>query len=619
MGLSSTLSAALAGVRVAQTGLNSVAQNIASANAPGYTRKILQPTPRLAGGQVIGVSSDSVVRVLDTLLQRQLRVESGGAKYADVQQSYLNRLDAVYGPPGSATALDSMFSAFTTALDGLVTSPESSIAQQAALEKGKLLAGRINGISNDIQTMREEAEQGIADNIGQMNDLLKRLEGLNRQIVADSSGPSDPVNLMDQRDNLLNELAQLADIRVTQLSDNGVTVSTITGVLLFDREPAKLSFDGRYGFTANNLYDSDPNKRTVGTITLTTPGGYQSDLIGSKAFQSGKIGAYIALRDEVLVEAQAQLDELASAMALAISSRTESSSATTSGGLDGRAIDLAGLGSGDSLTLSVSTNGVARIVTFVRVDDASQLPLSAEDAAGTSGEVYGVDFTNLATAASTIQSILGAGFTASVAGTTLSVLDDGAGNTTAVSAASARISAQNLASDEAALPFFIDSGRSPNTYTASLEGGPQKRGFSGRIAINESLLSDPARLVNMGSGTFNAGDPTRPKGILDALTKTVSGFAPAAGLTNSSVQGTVHSYLQRIVNHVGQQSANAQQVKEGQAIVVNGLQDRFDSSSKVNVDEEISRMIQLQQTYQASAKILAIANAMLEQLMELGR
>ncbi|MES2906421.1 MAG: flagellar hook-associated protein FlgK, partial [Pseudomonadota bacterium] len=437
MGVSSALSAALAGLRFAQSGLDFTAQNVASASLPGYTRKVLQPNQRVIDGKVVGIESTSVARVLDTLLQKQLRTESGGNQYAKINSSYLERLDGLYGPPGSTTALDSVFADFTSALEQLATSPESTQSQSNALEKAKLFTSRLNGISSDIQAMRSEAEQGISDSVNHINDLLKSLEGINKQIIA-SSATAEPVNLLDQRDRILNQLGTLMDIKVKTNRDNGVTVYAGSGTLLFDAVPAKLTFDARTNLTPESAYSTDPNQRTVGTITLTTPGGYAVDLIGQNAIRSGSIASYISLRDDVLVKAQTHLDELASSMALALSSRTQASTAIT----DGRQIDLASVQPGDSITLNVTSGGIPRTVTIVRVDDPSQLPISASDVAGTTGEVYGVDFSNLGNAATAIQNILGTGFTVSnPGGTLLNVTDDGVVGNTNVTGLSGRISA----------------------------------------------------------------------------------------------------------------------------------------------------------------------------------
>ena len=65
-----------------------------------------------------------------------------------------------------------------------------------------------------------------------------------------------------------------------------------------------------------------PAKSTLGTLTLVTPNGGAVDLIANHSIRSGKIAAYLDMRDNVLVEAQNQLDGLAAAMAQALSDDT---------------------------------------------------------------------------------------------------------------------------------------------------------------------------------------------------------------------------------------------------------------------------------------------------------
>ncbi|MGL1227125.1 FlgK family flagellar hook-associated protein, partial [Vibrio parahaemolyticus] len=70
------------------------------------------------------------------------------------------------------------------------------------------------------------------------------------------------------------------------------------------------------------LYNIDPTKRGVGTISITTPSGETSDLVAKDAFRSGKIAAYLSLRDDVLPAAQQQIDELAAGLSKALSDKT---------------------------------------------------------------------------------------------------------------------------------------------------------------------------------------------------------------------------------------------------------------------------------------------------------
>ena len=167
------------------------------------------------------------------------------------------------------------------------------------------------------------------------------------------------------------------DINVVQNDHNQVTVFTNSGIQLVGIAASTLAFDPQGSMTATAQWSADPTKRTVGTIVLKGPNGGDVDLIANKSIRSGKIAAYLEMRDQVLVQAQAQLDQIAAGMARALSDQTTDGTAITSGAQSGFDIDLNGLLAGNSvrLTYTDNTSGAQHTVTLVRVDDPAALPL----------------------------------------------------------------------------------------------------------------------------------------------------------------------------------------------------------------------------------------------------
>jgi flagellar hook-associated protein 1 FlgK len=615
----SALSSAISGLRASQAGMGLIAQNVANADNPNYTRKSLESRTQAIGERVVGVRSTTAQRSLDTLLQRTLRTEVAGGSYADVRARYMDRLDALYGPPGSGSALDAMFSAFTGALQGLATSPESPTARGRVLSEANILAQRINGISEDIQALRLETEQGIGDAVARLNDALQRLSSIDRQIIANSGGGGNPVNLLDQRDAAINEIARLVDVRVDVNQDNSVAVFTRSGMLLYDRMPVVLEFDQRASLTPNSVYDTNAAVRSVGTIMLRAPNGLTVDMLAQGAFRAGEIAGLVSLRDDVLPNAQRQLDEFAAGLARSLSDRAVAGTATTLGAQAGFSLDVTALQPGDAITLTIRDGATARTVSIVRVDDPTMLPLPQTATARPDDQVIGISFAGgSAAAAAAIQTALGANFQVDspVAGT-IRFLDDGAPNLSDVTAASAIVTETSLAGTTAALPIFGDIGRSPPIYSGSFEGRSQLVGFAQRIGVNPSLAADPSRLVLIGNATA-VGDPTRPNALLDRLTKSTRLFGATDGLGSPSAppSATVASFVQRMVASQGQQAETAKRLSEGQEVVVNGLQTRFDASARVNIDEEMARLIELQQTFQASARIISTVDEMMRALLQ---
>ena len=84
MSLTQALSTALSGLQVNQASISMVASNVANADTPGYTRKVVNQVS-IGAGSSIGVRVSDIQRQIDLYIQRQLRVENAGASYADTR------------------------------------------------------------------------------------------------------------------------------------------------------------------------------------------------------------------------------------------------------------------------------------------------------------------------------------------------------------------------------------------------------------------------------------------------------------------------------------------------------------------------------------------------------
>ena len=106
-------------------------------------------------------------------LQRQLRVETAGGAYADLRANFYQRLQQIYGEPGSDSALETVFNSFTGAVQSLVTSPDSAAARSLVLSSAQVLAQTLNGMTADIQALRGDAESGLADAVATANNAMQ--------------------------------------------------------------------------------------------------------------------------------------------------------------------------------------------------------------------------------------------------------------------------------------------------------------------------------------------------------------------------------------------------------------------------------------------------------------
>lgn len=279
------------------------------------------------------------------------------------------------------------------------------------------------------------------------------------------------------------------------------------------------------------------------------------------------------------------------------------------------------MAAGNKITINYtnSLTHTPRTISLVRVDDPGALPLSNDATPTPNDKVVGINFAGgMSSVMAQITSALGStGLVASnPSGNTLEVLDDGAGNIVDVTGVSTTKTATSLLGGSAALPFFTD-GTQP--YTGAIGSlGSQSIGFSGRISVNPALLADPSKLVTYQAGTA-AGDSTRPDFIFQQLTGSSQQFSADTGIGTAGAPftGSISTFLRQVISQQGQAADSANNLKQGQDVVLSSLQQRFNDSSSVNIDQEMATLMTLQNAYAANARVLSTVSNMFDTLMKM--
>ncbi len=624
MGLGSVLSTANQGLNLTQRSLDVVAQNIANADTAGYTKKSLQPVRLLENGVQVGITSVELQRTVDTFLQSQIWTETAAFNNADVRHQFLERLDQLFGAPGAANSLDTLVDSFAGSLQELTGAPDSFATRAQVVGDAEALAQQLRQLSGDIQSLRQLTENTIAADVGELNSALQSLSDINRQFALGAVSNTPSADLLDERDKFIGQISQYIEINVTEKPDGSVSIVSRSGNTLLGNSPVTLSFDQRGDITATSLYSGNDADRGVGTISLESSGGFTIDLIQNNGLTTGRIGALVDLRDNILVEAQAQLDELAHGLALALSNSDVQGAAATVGAAQGFDVDVAALQPGNPVSVTYTTTppGTSQTVTIIRVDDASQLPLSNDVTTDPNDTVIGIDFSGgVAAAATAIDTALGTGVAVSnPSGTTLRFLDDGAIGTTDITAVTATLTATATQDAGLGLPLFVDGGLSPQAYTASLDGGAQKLGFASRISINSLIQQDNELLVRHSTAPVTPlGDPDRPAELFARLSERTFTFSPASGIgsTQNPVETTITAFADRVIAEQTGKVEGAQREKAGRDVALQALQVRFDDEVGVDTDSELTDLINLQTSYAANARIIQAVDELMQILLQI--
>ena len=619
MSLTQSLSTALAGLRVTQSGLSVVAGNVANANTAGYITKTLNQIAVSSAGAGDSVRVDSINRVLDQFVQTQLRTESSGAAFASQRANFHDQLQRIYGQPGSSTTFDALFNDFTTAAQALATSPDSASTRTGLLGAAQALAQQLNIMTNSVQTLRSQADLGISNDIVLVNQALQKIASVNQQLATGGADDNTATVLKDQRDQAIDQLAKLMDIRVVQGANNQVTVYSGSGFQIVGNEASRLAFTATGTITPSMRWNDDPTKSQLGTISLIGPDGAAIDLLAAGGLRSGELAAYVEMRDRTLVQAQGQLDELAAQMSKALSDLTTNGTAVTVGPNAGFTVDIANLSPGNTVQITYTDASSVHRITVVRVEDPAALPLPDSLTADPADRVVGISFVGGAAAvAARLTAALGStGLQFSnPSGSLLQVLNGGLATT--VDTLSATATMTSFTSGNPQLPLFTDAV-TPFTGDITADGA-QTTGFAGRIAVNPALFTDPTRLVIYQTAPPTPlGDATRPNFISDQLTSASFLFSPATGIGGSAApfDGTLSAFIGQVVGFQGQAANAATNLSDGQEIVVNALQQRFNEKSGVSIDLEMSRLLTLQNAYGANARVMTTVKQMFDILLQM--
>ena len=618
MGLSSALATAMTGLRANQAALSIISGNVANAQTPGYVTQNPNQIEVNSGGEGSTVLTTGVSRQLDLFVQNQLRTEISGGAYADQTANILGQLQSVYGTPGGDGTLETTLNNFTTALQALSSNPGNQSAQSVALSAAQTLAQQLNTTTRGIQSLRSNVEQDIGNSATQANAAMTQIAQINTKLQGLSPTDPEAATLMDQRDNALSQLAKLVDVRAVTDSSNQTSVFTTTGIQLVGAGLAsEFTFNSPGTLGATSLYSANPAKSGVGALNIKLPNGASIDLVATNAISSGQIAADLKLRDQTLVQAQTQVDQLAATLSSAASDQTTAGTAVT-GPPAGFDVSLSGALPGNTvnLTYTDTATNTQHQISIVNVNDPAALPL--QNAANANPKLVGVDFSaGAASVATQLNAALGGSHLQfSNAAGSLRVVDDGTSSAT-VNAASVTTTATSLASGNPQLPLFTDAS---SIYTGQITAsGLELTGLAGRITVNAALLADPTKLSVYNTSPLTAtGDTKRSDFLYAQLTSATFSYSPLTGVGTSAqpFKGTIASYLQQFINQQSNASTLANQLQQGQSVVVSTLQQKFNSTAGVNIDTEMSNLIAVQNAYAANAHIMSVVQSMMNTLLQ---
>lgn len=566
MSLFSTLQVASGAIQANQIGLQVIGQNIANDNTPGYSREVVNyaPAPTQQFGNVslgTGVQVQGVVRVIDNFLDQRVRTANGDVANSSTQSQTYQNLENIVGALGSDSVGASMNSFFSSISD-VLNQPQSTSARNLAVLQGQTLAKGINNMALRVTQAQSDLNSQVSNMTTSINSLLTQIATLNTQIVAMEGGNSQlnqAVGLRDQRAQNLTQLSNLVGITVQEQPDGSDNVYVGGDYLV-------------YGGTARQVETTNQNVNGQSLANIS--------IVGANAplnTQSGQLAGLLASRDTILGGYLNQLSSFAGTLAF------EFNKAYSQGqGLTGYT-SLTSTYAATSATAPLDAAGLA----FTPVNGSFQIQTLNQQTGVTTTNSIAVNLNGLDKNETSLNSI--------------------ASQINAISGLNASVSPSGKLTINATTPGLQFSFAKDTSGALAALG--LNAFFTGSNAVNLGVNST----LTATPGTFAASTAGIGADTSNAVTLASFLNQPLAS-QNGLTLGQLND---QIVGDVTQQSAVAQSVATGNASFQQTLQGQQTAISGVSIDEEATNMITLQQSFQASAKLISVISQLLDTLMKL--
>ncbi|WNF36584.1 flagellar hook-associated protein FlgK [Bacillaceae bacterium IKA-2] len=223
-----------------QTALHTTGHNIANANTPGYSRQRVNFTqteaypnpgmnrPDIPGQLGTGVSAGAIQRIREGFLDTQYRAETSKFGYWDARQVALHKMEDIMNEPtedGLAQTMDR----FWTSLQDLSVHPEDSGARSVVRQRGMAVAETFNYTSESLKAIQRDLKNEINVTAEEVNSLARQINNMNTQIASVEPHGFLPNDLYDQRDQLVDRLSQLVNVKVEPVGSGGLALDIAEG------------------------------------------------------------------------------------------------------------------------------------------------------------------------------------------------------------------------------------------------------------------------------------------------------------------------------------------------------------------------------------------------------
>lgn len=290
-----------------QTGLQTVAHNIANRTTEGYSRQTVQfktNEPAGIGKNRVGMGArpGEITRTNNVYIEKQLEKETNQVGYYEARSELMGRVEQVYNEQsnkGLNQYMGDMFNGFRE----LSNNPESLASRTMVREAGDALAKDFHRVNTRLNEIEQDIDYRLTTKIETVNQITKEIAQLNEKVTMIEMSGGRANDERDRRELLVKNLGENINIRYSEGDDGAINITAgNTALLVSANSSRELSVEstpagnGKREGRVEIFYKSTDQSTPV-NVTRQLTGGY--------------VGGLLEVRDVEIGGLHNKMDELA--------------------------------------------------------------------------------------------------------------------------------------------------------------------------------------------------------------------------------------------------------------------------------------------------------------------
>lgn len=532
-----------------------------------------------------GVIYSRAKQVRDYFLDMTYRKESGRSMFYEVSTEVLEQVESQLGEM-NGESFQTTIDDFWTAVEELSKEPASAVKQGLLVRKGSEFIERSLAVYEGLTSYQNNLNVQIRNNVEKINKYGRQLLELNDRIRVVECGKVEHANdLRDARNQILDELAELADISYAEDMNGAVSVQ-IEGVdfvkgdivyeMMMDMDPNtgfytpfwpqnasyRVMDDGsrKYNIEGAKVFNLD---REISSDFNTDIGGLKAMLLARgdhRADYTDIEGDYDSISQSILMNIQAEFDQLVHNVVTKV---------------NGILAEAAGVRSGD---ITLEDGSVMKGVSYCEVDENGYL--RRDD--GSPIQLF--------------DKVMSPGYS-KVTGTATYVDADGVTQTVTY------VDADGVTRPVTEFWVYNEENSEKQETLYSVKN----------LEIDHELMQEPAKLgFRLPDGSEDIWTAEKLKAAFEEEQYTLN--------PNVKKKTSFSDYYKDLVHQVANSGSVFRSIYLNQEATVESAENARQQVIGVSSDEELSNMIKFQNAYNASSRYINVISEMLEHIIStLGR